>query len=179
MERSSGDNQRGVFDSGEEPSVHSYEVLRAAVAQKGVKALSGHLQLSQSLLYKWCQPKAEEGGDGVENPLDRLLALMQFSEDLTPLHWLCQACAGFYVANPIQSSDKISPVLQATQKLLREFSELLEIISRSYNDDAAISDIEASRIRAEWERLKSLGEGFVAACEEGDYAGPNTQKGSL
>jgi hypothetical protein len=152
--------------------VQSYQVLRAAIDKKGAKAVSAHLQLSPSMIYKWCQSKPEEGGDGVENPLDRLLAVVKFTEDDSPIHWLCHSASGFFVTNPIKSTDRGSPVLQSVQKLLREFSELLEIISESYNNDSVIDNTEAERIRTEWERLKTLGEGFVCACEEGDFATP-------
>ena len=150
--------------------MQSHQVLREAINKKGVKAMSAELKLSQAMVYKWCQPRDEEGGDGSYNPLDRVLAIVEASEDTGPVHWLCQAASGFFVENPVRTGPNLSPVLQATQKLLREFSDLLEIISDSYNDDSAINSAESQRIREEWERLKTLGEGFVRACEDGRYS---------
>ena len=60
-------------------------------------------------------------------------------------------------------------MLEATQHLLSEFSELLAAVSQSYNADRTIDDDEASRIRKEWEDLKTLAERFVVACESGIY----------
>lgn len=55
-------------------------------------------------------------------------------------------------------------ILSQTQKLVREFSDLLEVIAKSMSD-GKVDAGEARRIRAEWETLKRHAEGFVRACE--------------
>ncbi|MEW6282834.1 MAG: phage regulatory CII family protein, partial [Candidatus Eremiobacterota bacterium] len=133
---------------------------------KGVKAVASELKLSPSLVYKWCQPKEEAGAD---NPLDRLHAVVKVTGDTGPIHWLCQAANGFFVENPVQARSGGQPLLQATQKLLAEFSDLLRAVSEVYGDDNAVDSKEAERIRGEWEQLKTLAEHFVVACERGVY----------
>jgi len=45
---------------------------------------------------------------------------------------------------------------------------LLAVIASAAGDNE-ISPPEARRIRARWEELKSVTEGFVACCEEGNF----------
>jgi len=56
-----------------------------------------------------------------------------------------------------------------TQKLVSEFSDLLQVVSASYSQDSQICEADSSRIRREWEDLKSVGESFIKACEEGNF----------
>ena len=60
-------------------------------------------------------------------------------------------------------------VIENVQVFVREFSETLDTIMRSYNNGHAISLKEAEQIRKEWEDLKKVGETFVRACESGHY----------
>ena len=147
----------------------SSESLRNAIHEKGVKQVASELGVSTSLVYKWCQEKESEAGSGVENPLDRIRRVVEFTEDTGPIHWLCQSVGGFFVENPVRSEQTEAPVLEATQHLLSEFSELLAAVSQSYNADRTIDSEEAGRIRKEWEDLKTLAEQFVVACESGIY----------
>ena len=57
-----------------------------------------------------------------------------------------------------------------TQKILQEFSDLLDAVSSSVENDGDIDAKEAKRIRREWEDLKRITESFVVACERGVYA---------
>lgn len=147
--------------------MESYQVLRDALQERGVKAVAAELKLSPSLVYKWCQPKTEDSG--ADNPLDRVAELVRLTGKTAPIHWLCQAHNGFFVENPVKTGDHNAPVIMATQQLLREFSELLEAVSTSFANDSAIDPAEAQRIRTEWEQLKTLAEQFVVACEAGVY----------
>ena len=56
-----------------------------------------------------------------------------------------------------------------TQKLVSEFSDLLQVVSASYSEDGEICSKDSQRIRREWEDLKSAGESFLRACEEGNF----------
>lgn len=62
-----------------------------------------------------------------------------------------------------------SKVSNTTQKLIKEFSETLEVISQSYDNDKKIDSKESNKIRKEWEDLKGAGESFVKACELGKF----------
>ena len=107
---------------------------------------------------------------GENNPLDRILKIVHLTDDTGPIHWLCQSVDGFFVENPVRSGERDTPFLQATQQVLAEFSELLQAVSESYNNDSSIDPQEAERIRQEWEQLKTLAEHFVVACEQGGYS---------
>jgi hypothetical protein len=76
------------------------------------------------------------------------------------------------MANPRPEKQTALELVQTTQAILKEFSELLEAVSESIENGNAISPTEARRIRKEWEDLKSLTEGFVYACEQGVYRDP-------
>jgi len=128
-----------------------------------------NLQVSRSLLYKWCRPHDDPDASGVANPLDRLLRLMEFTDDDRPLEWLCKARGGFYIQNSTSNVAGGGAVLDATQKLLSDFSDLLSEVSSSYSNDTQIDAEEADRIREEWEDLKSFAERFVRDCEHGVY----------
>lgn len=149
--------------------MESSEVLKNAIHECGVKFVASEMKISTSLVYKWCQQKDSESGSGVENPLDRLGRIVEITGDKGPVHWLCRSAGGFFVENPIERDNSNTPVLEATQSLLSEFSELLGAVSASYNSDGVIDDDEAKRIRNEWEDLKTLAEKFVVACERGMY----------
>lgn len=149
--------------------MRSDEVLREVIHNHGVKAVAADMRLSTSLLYKWCQPKEDPDASGADNPLDRLQRLVEITSDTRPVHWLCQACKGFFVENPSAGRNEETAVLEATQKLLAEFSEMLGAVSSGYQDDRSIDQQEAQKIRKEWEDLKTLAEQFVTACERGVF----------
>ena len=144
------------------PSQPSHEVLKAAVDRAGVKAVAAKLGLSPAMVYKWC---AEPEGSGTPNPLDRLADLIALAKDPSPAVWLCQAAGGIFVTNPDPKklADPLA-VLAQTQKMVREFSDLLEAIAQSMGD-GKVDAQEAQRIRREWETLKRHTEGFVRSCE--------------
>jgi hypothetical protein len=51
---------------------------------------------------------------------------------------------------------------------VQEFADLLAVIATAAGDNE-ISAKEAKTIRARWEELKSVTEGFVACCEQGNF----------
>lgn len=150
----------------------SHDILRQATKELGVKCIAADMHLSTSLVYKWCQPKEGEHGSGVENPLDRVRKLLELTGDTEILMWLCHHADGFFAHNPRIRHGNPSPLLRMTQEILGEFGALLESVSRSMNNDGRIDGTEAAAIRADWDRLKSIGESFVAACEQGVYDSP-------
>ncbi len=150
--------------------MNSHEVMRRTIAKAGVKAVAADLALSHSLVYKWCQAKGEDAS-GAENPLDRILTLYRITGDPGPILWLCEQVNGYFVANIVpDGTDNGISALAMTQSILKEFSELLDMVSQSLKVDDGISPDEARGIRVEWEDLKRVAEKFVLGCEMGRYA---------
>jgi Phage regulatory protein CII (CP76) len=153
--------------------MESHQVLRKAVEVVGAKKVASELRVSSSLVYKWC----EEDTSGARNPLDRLVGIIDTTGSTDPLHWLCKQAQGYFVKDPeVELATFDSQYIGHTQKMLKNFSELLSVMSESMSNDGVIDDAEAKRIRAEWERLKAYSETFVAACEKGLFNRPEAQE---
>ena len=146
--------------------MESHEVLRRSFEKTSPKAVAAELGLSLSLIYKWAERQAEDGS-GSRNPLDRLLKVVEITNDPGIVEWLCQQCGGYFVANPGGFRDGYE-VLPATHAIIRQFCALLNEISKAAADNSITPD-EAEEIRERWDKLKSFTEGFVACCEEGDF----------
>ena len=71
--------------------------------------------------------------------------------------------------NPDVKDGSEQELFVATQGIVKEFSELLAIVSSSYAVDDHITKKEAVHVRKEWEDLKIAAESFVTACELGFY----------
>ena len=149
--------------------MESYDVLKEAITAVGAKSVAADMSVSSSLVYKWCEPKEGEDAGGAVNPLDRLDRIYQLTGDTGPISWLCQRAGGFFVENPPPKQKSDGPLLPVTQRILREFSELLEAVAKSLENDGQVDAKEAEKIRREWEDLKGVAEGFVLACEKGRY----------
>jgi hypothetical protein len=151
----------------------SYEVIREAVEEPGVKAVAAALKVSAALVYKWSNPPEADDPDasGTKNPLDRVRELYEITRDIRLIRWLCHAADGFFVANP-HPDPRHSPdreIFLQTRRMFREFSELLDAVTASVENDGSVDTAEAARIRLRWEDLKSSLERFVLSCESGDY----------
>ena len=152
--------------------MRSYEALRRAADQIGVKALAGHLKLSPALVYKWCQEwdSDEPDASGARNPLDRLAEIVRATGDTDVVNWLCHEAGGFFVRNPTAPPEDFDTALVVhTQRLVHEFSRLLLAVTASIEDDGEIEPSEAERIRQAWEQFKGTVEAFTVACEQGVY----------
>ena len=147
--------------------MESHELLREIFDKKTPKEVSADLELSTSMVYKWAQPRAGEGS-GIENPLDRVEALYQSTGDHRLIQWLCQRAGGFFINNP-KNVPHPHYLIPATNQIVQEFADLLQVIAAAAADNQ-ITAAESKQIRARWEELKSVTEGFVAACEEGNFA---------
>ena len=133
----------------------------------GVKAIASDMNLSSSLLYKWCQPNDEVDENGTSNPLDRVAKIFEATGDENLLAWVCQQADGFFSPNPKLGEDAAESLFANTHRLVAEFSDLLREVSQSYDKDGEICEEDARRIRREWEELKGAGESFVKGCEKG------------
>ncbi|MBN2704692.1 MAG: hypothetical protein JXR23_10825 [Pontiellaceae bacterium] len=147
----------------------SYEVLKKSVSDLGVKSVASDLGLSTSLIYKWCQPSGTEDSSGADNPLDRLARIYELTRDTGPIKWLCRQANGYFVENVSPKEIDAIPLLHMTRRVVREFSELLDVLTESIENDGVIDLKEAEQIRVEWEKLKSSAESFVSSCEKGTY----------
>ncbi len=152
----------------------SYEVIRAAVDEPGVKAVAAALKVSPALVYKWCEAPADETDpdqSGTRNPLDRARDIYEITKDIRLVRWLCNEAGGFYVANPVPEIRKSidEHIFNETRSMVRDFSELLEAVTESVEDDQNIDPAEADTIRQKWEDLKACVERFVISCERGHY----------
>jgi hypothetical protein len=152
----------------------SYEVIRQAVDEPGVKAVAATLKVSPALVYKWCEPPAaadDPDQSGTKNPLDRVREIYALTKDIRIVRWLCNEAGGFYVANPDPELRKPldEAIFNETRSMVRDFSQLLETVTASVEDDQNIDLDEADEIRQRWEDLKAIVERFVIACEKGHY----------
>lgn len=149
----------------------SHEVLKTVIeSTQGAKRVAADLSVSASLVYKWCEPAEGRDAPGAANPLDRVESICRATGSLEPLHWLCERLGGFYVGNPASRSAPPLELLPVTRAILREFSDLLDVITRSTSDDGCVDEEEARRIRREWENLKRIAEEFARACERREFA---------
>ncbi len=160
--------------------MESYEVLKQAVDRVGAKQVAAALNVSTSLVYKWCEKPPEDDDDyasGARNPLDRVIALLECTGDHELPAWVCQHANGFFVSNPEVDVTAIDSAFVAhTQRMIQDFSELLGVMADSITDDNRVDPQEAESIRREWRRLKHYGERFVCACEQGLFDKPAAGK---
>jgi len=153
-------------------NMESHELLREVFEKKTAKEVSSDLELSTSMVYKWAQPPAGEGS-GIENPLDRVEALFQSTGDHRLIQWLCQRAGGFFIQNP-KNVPHPHYLIPATNQIVQEFADLLQVVAAAAADNQ-ITPAEAKQIRARWEELKSVTEGFVVCCEEGNFGPMKSQ----
>lgn len=151
--------------------MRSFEIIKEAVKEPGVKRVASDMNLSTSLIYKWCQENETELSAGADNPLDRVKKLYEITGQVSLIQWLCKEADGFFTHNPSGLDKDVSGKnpLKMTQKMLEEFSELLTAVSKSIENDDIIDEIETKHIRSLWEKLKTSTESFVLACEDGAY----------
>jgi hypothetical protein len=160
----------------------SYDVIRQAVDEPGVKAVAAALRVSPALVYKWCEPPADEDDpeqSGAKNPLDRVRELYLQTKDIHLIRWLCNEAGGFFVNNPVPELRKSldENIFSESRGMVREFSELLDTITESLEKTPGIQVDEAVDIRQKWEDLKACVEQFVRGCEAGLYVQDVKKKG--
>ena len=118
------------------------------------------------MIYKWAQPPGD-AGTGIDNPLDRIEALYQSTGDQRLIQWICQRAGGFFILNP-KNAPHPHFLIPATNQIVQEFADLLAVIAAAAADNQ-ITSAESKQIRARWEELKTVTEGFVDCCEEGNF----------
>jgi hypothetical protein len=148
--------------------MHSYELLREVFDKKAPKQVAADLSLSLSMVYKWAEPPNHAAGSGTGNPLDRIEALLQSTGDQRLVQWICQRAGGYFILNP-KNTPHPHFLIPATNQIVQEFADLLAVIATAAADNQ-INQPESKQIRARWEELKTVTEGFVACCEAGDFS---------
>lgn len=145
----------------------SHEVMREVLKKTSAKQIAADLQLSLSLIYKWAEPPENDSGSGASSPLDRVGQLIRSTGDVRIAQWVCEQARGFYIRNP-QNLPPGLPLIPMTNDIVKEFADMLATIAVS-SSDSVITKEEARKIRARWEELKSVTEGFVQAAESGNF----------
>jgi hypothetical protein len=148
--------------------MQSHEILREVLQRSSPKQVAADLGLSVSMIYKWAEPADPTAGSGSTNPLDRVDALVRSTNDLRIVQWICQRAGGFFIRNPETGGPHASYLIPATNEIVQEFADLLAVIATAAADNE-ITEREAAKIRARWEELKCVTEGFVACCEKGNF----------
>jgi len=144
----------------------SHELLREVFDKCNPKQIAADLGISVSLVYKWAEP--EETGSGAANPLDRIEALLRCTQDERIVQWLCEKAGGFFIKNPKSNWPHPDFLVPATNQIVQEFADMLSAIALAAADNH-ITKQEAKNIRARWEELKQVTEGFVCCGENGNF----------
>jgi hypothetical protein len=147
--------------------MESHEVIREVLKKTSAKQIASDLQLSLSLIYKWAE-LPEGDAAGANNPLDRVGQLIRSTKDVRIAQWVAEQAGGFYIRNP-ENLPPNQPLVPLTNGIVQEFADMLATIAIS-SSDSVITKEEAKKIRARWEELKSVTEGFVHAAEEGAFS---------
>ena len=146
--------------------MQSHELLREVFQKTSAKQVATDLGLSVSMIYKWSEPE-DGSGSGSVNPLDRIEVLFKSTGDHRLVQWICQRAGGYFILNP-KNTPHPHFLIPATNQIVQEFADLLAVIATAAADNQ-ITQKEAEQIRARWEELKSVTEGFVECCEEGNF----------
>src|SRR5262249_15710672 len=149
--------------------MQSHELLKEVLKKTSAKQISADMGLSLSLIYKWAEPPTDETGSGANNPLDRIEQLLRITPDLRCAQWVCAPAGGFFITNPDHKAHPYQ-LIPSTNSIVQEFADMLNVIATAAADNV-ITATEAKAIRRRWEDLKSVTEGFVRSCEEGDFGG--------
>ncbi|MFT3782401.1 MAG: hypothetical protein QM790_10340 [Nibricoccus sp.] len=147
--------------------MQSHELLKEVLKKTSAKQISAEMALSLSLIYKWTEAPADESGHGTNNPLDRIEQLLRITNDRRIAQWVCERAGGFFITNP-DAAPHAQALIPATNAIVQEFADMLQVIASAAGDQK-VSEAEAKSIRARWEELKSVTEGFVHAAELGKF----------
>jgi len=148
--------------------MQSHELLKEVLRKTSAKQIAADMGLSLSLIYKWAEPPAGNAGSGAFNPLDRIEQLLKITQDKRIAQWVCERAGGFFITNP-ESKPHPHQLIPATNDIVQQFADMLQVIA-SAAADQHISPEEAKKIRARWEELKTVTEGFVHSAEGGNFS---------
>jgi hypothetical protein len=143
-------------------------LLREVFKDGNPKQIAEDLGLSLSMIYKWAEPVGETGS-GTTNPLDRVDALIESTQDDRIPQWISEKGGGFFIRNPETTHPHPDYLIPATNRIVQEFADLLSVVACAAGDNY-INDDESKSIRDKWEQLKSVTECFVNCCEQGNFS---------
>ncbi len=149
--------------------MESHVLLKELLKKTSAKQVCSDMGLSLSLIYKWAEPPSANAGSGAVNPLDRVEQLLKTTGDVRIAQWVAERAGGFFIHNP-KACRQISDLIPSTNAIVQQFADMLGVIAAAAADQQ-INDDEARGIRAQWENLKTITEGFVRAAEEGNFSG--------
>jgi len=155
-------------------AMQSHELLREVFQKVSPKQAAAEMGLSVSMIYKWAEPP--ESTSGAVNPLDRVAALIQCTDDPSIVQWVCHKAGGFYVKNPDGNHPHAERLVPAMNNVVQEFADLLSVMAAAAAD-SQITAAESKSIRSRWENLKSVTEEFVQCCEQGNFRDLKDRKG--
>lgn len=149
--------------------MQSHELLKEVLKKTSAKQIAAEMALSLSLIYKWTEVPEDDSGHGANNPLDRIEQLLRITGDRRIAQWVCECAGGFFIVNP-EAGLHPHPhaLIPATNAIVQEFADMLQVIASAAGDQK-ISPDEATSIRARWEELKTVTEGFVRSAESGRF----------
>ena len=147
--------------------MESHELLKEVLKKNSAKQIAAEMALSLSLIYKWAEVPTEADGHGANNPLDRIEQLLRITGDKRIAQWVCGRAGGIFISNP-EAGPHPHALIPATNSIVPEFADMLQVIATAAGD-LEISPSEAKSIRARWEELKSVTEGFVRSAEQGKF----------
>jgi len=142
-------------------------ILRKAAEGINIKELAADLgkvegkdTLSVSYIYQQLR-----GDTKIKNILERCRVWLKHDKSGTILQWLCNENEGYFVKRI--SNKKCSN--QVVAKLMKEFAEVISTIADALLD-GKVSMTEYKNLRKEWQDVQSIMEGFLDACEKGEYS---------
>ena len=147
--------------------MQSHELLKEVLKKTSAKQIAADMSLSLSLIYKWAEPPDDGAASGASNPLDRVEQLVRITGDTRIAQWVCELSGGFFIVNSKVKPDN-NQLIPSTNSIVQEFADMLGAIAVAASDNQITKD-EAKDIRRRWEDLKSVTEGFVRHCEQGDF----------
>ena len=156
--------------------MESHEVMKDVLKRTSAKQIAADMNLSLSLIYKWAELPEDDSGSGSGSPLDRVGQLIRITKDARIAQWVCEQADGFHIRNP-HNLPPGQPLIPMTNDIVQEFADMLATIAIS-SADSVITPEEAKKIRARWEELKSVTEGFVRAAESGNFGAPTAPVGT-
>jgi len=146
----------------------SYELVGLIKKQVGCKRLAGDMHVSPNLVNKWARPRTD-GRSAELNPLDRADALQQCAHSSRVAMWICQRAGGIYVANPPAGElPANATLLRAQGRVQAELARWLALMAEA-SAAGRLPPAQTRALREQWDRLKSIGEGFVRAGEMGRF----------
>ena len=145
----------------------SHELLKSIIKPYGCKQVASALKLSLSIIHKWTQPRPD-GRSAELNPLDRLLALMQATKDLRPLHWLCEQCGGYFVKHlPLKVWRKLT-LAKAVAVVLASMGKYVTLMAQAELAGKVSPEMEA-KLAVAWQEILTEGGSFMAALKRGAF----------